>query len=260
MRWSVPAPAGARELGQDPGVGEPAHVVGVADEHRGAGRRAQHARWRHGRPDQAVDDRRLARSGRAADDREQRGVEAAQAGQHVVVELVDELGAGLPRAFGTGDVEREAGVRSRLAQGDQRGGEGARGPGRVRVGHRVADAVGRGRHVRARLRSGRGALLGRPARRHTGLMPRRQLPQPRRPRPLARFRPVRRVPAGAPRSPRSPHPPVRRLAAAREPESAARDASHSATRVGPRNAYHPHGWCTEGRAVRGRAPPRRERS
>ena len=47
-----------------------------------------------------------ARTGGAADDREQRGVDGAQAGQHVVVELLQQL---LSRGLGrgtTGDVER----------------------------------------------------------------------------------------------------------------------------------------------------------
>ena len=95
------------------------HVVGVADEHRGAGGRAQHPGGGDRRADQAVDQRGLAGAGRAADDGEQRGVEAAQPGQQVVVELADELGAGLARSFGARDVEREAGGGGGLAQRDE---------------------------------------------------------------------------------------------------------------------------------------------
>jgi hypothetical protein len=60
---------------------EPAHVGGVADEHGRAGRRAQDARRRDGGADEAVDQRRLACAGRAADDHQQRRVHLAQAGR-----------------------------------------------------------------------------------------------------------------------------------------------------------------------------------
>jgi hypothetical protein len=119
----------AGQLGQHAGVGEPTKIVGVADEHGRSSGGAQHPGRGDLRADQAVHDRRLAGPGGAADDGEQRGVEAAQAGQHVVVELPDELGAGLASPFGAGDVEPEAGGGGGLAQRDESAGERAPGGG-----------------------------------------------------------------------------------------------------------------------------------
>ena len=117
-RRSTGGVTGAGQLGQHAGVGEPCRVVGVADQHGGAGRGAQHPGRGDLLADQAVHDGRLAGTGGAADDGEQRGVEAAQAGEHVVVELPDELGAGLAGSSGTRDVELEAGGGGGLAQRD----------------------------------------------------------------------------------------------------------------------------------------------
>ena len=117
--------AGAGQLGQHAGVGEPLHVVGVADQHGRAGGGAQHPGRGDLLADQGVHQRRLAGPGGAADDGEQRGVEAAQPGEDVVVELVDDLGPGLAGPRGTGDVELETCRGGSLAQGDEGVGEGA---------------------------------------------------------------------------------------------------------------------------------------
>ena len=57
----------------------------------------QHAGAAHLGTDDRVDQRRLAGAGGPADDGEQRGVDGAQARQHVVVELLEELPCGRPR-------------------------------------------------------------------------------------------------------------------------------------------------------------------
>ena len=141
--------AGAGQLGQHAGVGEPAQVVGMADEHGGAGGGAQHPGRRDLLPDQAVHDRGLARSRGAADDGEQRCVEPAQAGEDVVVELLDELGARLACPLGPGDVELEADDGGGLAQGHEGVGEGAAGGGGGRLGRGRRHGQGgrRRRHV-----------------------------------------------------------------------------------------------------------------
>ena len=77
---------------------EGAGVVRVVHEHGRAGGRPQDAGAGHLAPRDGVDQRRLAGAGGAADDGEQRGVEPAQPGQQVVVELAEQrlaLGAGV---------------------------------------------------------------------------------------------------------------------------------------------------------------------
>ena len=125
VRWSVPAPLVRVSPGSTRSPENQRHVVGVADQHGRAGGGAQHPGGGDLRADQAVDQRRLARAGGAADDGEQRGVEAAQPGEDVVVELADELGPGLAGPRGAGDVELETGRGGGLAQGDEGVGEGA---------------------------------------------------------------------------------------------------------------------------------------
>ena len=79
--------------------------------------------------DQGVDQRRLAGAGRAADDREQRRVEGHQARDHVVLELVDHLGAGAALLVGPGELERQPGLLQGAAQAHQRGHHRRRGVG-----------------------------------------------------------------------------------------------------------------------------------
>ena len=87
----------ARELGQDASALEPAQILRIAGQHGRPRRRPQDARRAHLATDEAVDERRLARARRAADDHQERRVELAQARQQVVVDLLDELRARVPR-------------------------------------------------------------------------------------------------------------------------------------------------------------------
>ena len=68
-----------RQRRQDPLVGEPALVVRVVGEDRGSRRRPQDAARAHHGADEGVHQRRLARAGRASDDREERRVELGEA-------------------------------------------------------------------------------------------------------------------------------------------------------------------------------------
>ena len=143
VRWSVPAPLVRVSSGSTRVSENHAQVVGMADEHGRAGGGAQHPGGGDLLADQAVHDRRLARPGGAADDGEQRGVEAAQAGEDVVVELADELGPRLAGPLGAGDVELGSGPRRR-----PRAGRRGRRRGRHR-GRRPVPAAGAGRRSRA---------------------------------------------------------------------------------------------------------------
>lgn len=87
-------PGGVRdagEAGQDAAGAEPVVVVGVADQDRGAGGGAQHARFADLPSDQGVDQGGLAGAGGAADDREEGRLGGAEARQQVVVELGEEF-------------------------------------------------------------------------------------------------------------------------------------------------------------------------
>lgn len=86
------------ELRRDAWAGEPVEVVGMADQHRRTRRRAQHPGLRDPPPDQRIDQRGLARTGRSADHREQRGLRRAQTGNHIVIELGEQLGPVAPGA------------------------------------------------------------------------------------------------------------------------------------------------------------------
>ena len=91
---------------------EPVRVGGVGHQDRLACGRADHARVGYVLLQDPVDQRGLAGSGRAADDGQQRRVEVAQAGQDVIVELVDH-GAGVG---GCGAVGGDVGVGDRIAE------------------------------------------------------------------------------------------------------------------------------------------------
>lgn len=99
--------AHAREPGQHAVGREPALVERVVDEDGRARRRAQHAGRRDVLAEERVHERRLPRSGRPADDDEQRRRVRAQPGQQVVVELVDRQAEVLARERRAGQVERE---------------------------------------------------------------------------------------------------------------------------------------------------------
>ncbi|GAA2596751.1 hypothetical protein Stube_44610 [Streptomyces tubercidicus] len=86
------------ELRQDPGPGEPMKIVGMTDQHRRTRRRPQHPGLRDPPPHQRIDQRGLARTGRSTDHREQRGLRRAQTGNHIVIELSEQLGPVTPGA------------------------------------------------------------------------------------------------------------------------------------------------------------------
>ena len=100
---------------------------------RGGG--AQHPGAADPGTDDRVDQGRLAGAGGPADDGEQRGVEGAQARQHVVVELVQQGGLVGPGSDRLDEVERQARTRDLLPQlpdgRDERLSVGARGRHRL---------------------------------------------------------------------------------------------------------------------------------
>ena len=77
----------ARQLGQDALVSEPVRVRGVMDEHGAGGGGTYDARSRDLAFEQRVDQGRFAGAGRAADDRQNGGVDGGQPRDDVVVEL-----------------------------------------------------------------------------------------------------------------------------------------------------------------------------
>ena len=99
------AAADPGQAGEDPVVSEPALSVGVVHQHRAAGRRAQHTRSRDFGAHQAVHQRRLPRSRRAADDGQHGSVHVAQAGQDIVLELPHSRGGLCPRLIGPGKLD-----------------------------------------------------------------------------------------------------------------------------------------------------------
>ena len=115
-RAAAAAAGRPRELGQHARALEPAQVLRVAGQHGRPRRRPQHAGRAHLAADEAVDERRLARARRAADDHQERRVELAQARQQVVVDLLDELRAGVPRRGGVRQVELQLDLSQRVAQ------------------------------------------------------------------------------------------------------------------------------------------------
>ena len=90
--------------------------VGVVDQHRTTGRRAQHARSRHFGADEAVHDRRLPRSRRAADDGQHRCVDLAQARQDIVLELSHRRGGLSPRLARAGQLDRRGEIPQRVTE------------------------------------------------------------------------------------------------------------------------------------------------
>ena len=112
-----------RELGKDPIVLEPPHVVGMARQDRRTRRRAKDPSGADHRPDEAVDERRLPGAGRAADDHQHRGVHALQARQQVVVGLGDEVVAGPARVGRACDPELEAHGREVVSEAPDRVGQ-----------------------------------------------------------------------------------------------------------------------------------------
>ena len=74
------------------------------------------------RPDDGVHQGRLARSGGTADDGEQRRIQRAQARQHVVVQLLDQLPTNVAGVGDPGDVERQTqpiDTTAELVDGDE---------------------------------------------------------------------------------------------------------------------------------------------
>ncbi len=96
-----------RKARQDPLALERRQVLRVAREHRRPRRGAEDAGRADDRADQAVEERRLAGPGRAADHDQCRGVELPQPRQDVVVDLGDQVVADAPRLVRTRDVELE---------------------------------------------------------------------------------------------------------------------------------------------------------
>ena len=128
----------ALEVGQEALLAEPLRVVGVVHQHGRAGRRAQHARGGDAGADERVDQGRLPGPGRAADDRQQRRVERHQAGDDVVLELVDHLRARRALLVRARQLERELHVLEGAAHPHEGGHHRGRGLGRVTPGGRGA--------------------------------------------------------------------------------------------------------------------------
>ncbi len=123
----------AGEAREDAVVLEPAHVAGVAHQHRRSRRRPQHAGRADLRAHQRVHERRLAGARRAAHDHQQRRVHLAQPRQQVVADLAGQLVAHAPRLRRGGRVERERHGAQLVAQRDQGSGDHAREPSRCGV-------------------------------------------------------------------------------------------------------------------------------
>ena len=77
-------------------------------EHRREGRRAQHAGRAHHRPDEAVQERRLAGPGRAADDDERGSIHLREPREEIVVHLGDEVVPSAPCLVRPGHRQVEA--------------------------------------------------------------------------------------------------------------------------------------------------------
>ena len=126
-------PAAAGDPGQarqHPVTGERGHVGRRADQHRRPGGGPQHAGGGDRGADEAVDQRGLARTGRAADDGEQRGVEVAQPGEQVVVDLVDDRAGGAAGVVPVG-VASPSGAARRAGPAAPPRASGSRGGGAV---------------------------------------------------------------------------------------------------------------------------------
>jgi hypothetical protein len=106
----------AREAGEQGTRAEPRPIGRVADEHRTASRRAEHTSGADRCSYQTVDQGRLTSTGGPADHRQQRGVDAAQARDQVVIELRRERPRTIASGASAGQVERECCRRHDRAQ------------------------------------------------------------------------------------------------------------------------------------------------
>ncbi len=100
-------------------MGEPLAVVRMADQDGGAGGGSEHPGLADAAADEGVDEGGLPGSGGSADDGEQRRLRMVEPGDHVVVELCEQLGPGAPGAGRAGQRERETHSGDTVAQGGE---------------------------------------------------------------------------------------------------------------------------------------------
>ena len=130
---------GPRQPRQDAVALERREVVRVKGEHGRPGRRPQHPGRADDRADKAVDERRLAGPGGAADDDQRRSVDLPQARQQVVVHLSDQVVPDAPSIFRAGDIQFEPDRAEVVAKPLERPGQ-VGGHGRVVPAQRRAEA------------------------------------------------------------------------------------------------------------------------
>ena len=109
----------AREVGQHSHPAEPVMVLRMADQHGGACRRPQHARFTDPPSHEGVHQRRFPGSGRPTHDGQKRRFGLPQPGHQVVVELREEFVAVGTRAWGPRQGQREACGGDTVAQGGE---------------------------------------------------------------------------------------------------------------------------------------------
>ncbi len=109
----------ACEVREDTRVGEPVAVVRVADEDGGAGGGSEHAGFADAAADEGVDEGGLPGSGGSADDGEEGRLRVLEPGDHVVVELGEQLGPGAPGSGGAGEREGKTHSGDTVAQGGE---------------------------------------------------------------------------------------------------------------------------------------------
>jgi hypothetical protein len=107
--------------GEEDILREPVDVVGVTGEHRAVRRRAPDAGHADLYPDDAVDQGRFTRPGRADQSDQDRGARFAQPRQQVVVDLAEQLAPLRAGLLGSGGLQRQLGGDDRLAQREDRG-------------------------------------------------------------------------------------------------------------------------------------------
>ena len=213
-------PGDPAELGEDPFVAEPPQVLGVVDEDGARRRRPEDAGAADLTTQDAVDEGRLARTRRATDDGQQRGIDRLETGDDVVVELTKELRAVRLRVGGARQVQRQLRpidlVAKRLDAREEATGIGS---GSGHEGDSMA------RPIRTH-RSSRRAVACCDAAPPTGLEP----------APVGRWRGADRSSTGSPRrrasaapAIRAPHP-LRAVGTARGLDSPARDLTTGAAR------------------------------
>jgi hypothetical protein len=95
------------QTGKDAVALKPLQLERMGDEDGRGRSRPEHSGSGNRPADEAVDESRLARSGRAAEDREQRSIQLTKAGQEIVVDLADELALRLSSTFAAEGVEGE---------------------------------------------------------------------------------------------------------------------------------------------------------